>query len=90
LPHPSEGKGGPIIGTTARRPTGRVFQKVLPGWAPCPRAPPANAHLFGPFREVAGDVLDRQSATSGSNLPIHFGQSNQFLNPAARVNRTRW
>ncbi len=47
-PHPSKGKGGPILGTAARRPTGRVFQQILPGWAPCPRAPPANAHLCGP------------------------------------------
>ena len=85
LPHPSKGKGGPIFGTTARRPTGRVFQQILAGWAPCPKAPPASAHLCEPLCEVARDVLDRQSAVSGSNLQIHFRQSNHFLNLAPRA-----
>ena len=30
-------------------------------------------------------MCSNDKATSGSNLPIHFEQSNQFLNPAARA-----
>jgi hypothetical protein len=49
-----------------------------------PKSAARERSLVWALREVPGDVLERHSASSGSNLPIHFVQSNHSLNLAAQ------